>query len=195
MHLDYTILGSFTSVMDPTGLVFRFDGLAFSSDGMIAYGVRGAINRFPYETVMAFYSCSDWNNVTLLATFQTDCNASNPTINRLIPNGNGDDDLVFLCNNAFGPGPYSLQRIKNVNSIVTNQALSVTSCLESTEPTDETSSTSSSSLGGGAVAGIVIAVVVASAGIVFMGIYLKKKGLFGGDKKGLLKYSDNASGF
>lgn len=177
---------------DPTGLVYAFDGLALSSDGTIVYGVRGSLNRsIKYETVMAFYSCSDWNNVTLLTSFQTDCGGVNPTVDKLIPNLDGGEDLIILCNNGFGPGPYSFQRIRNVNSIVTNQVLQVTSCWDS-GATGDSSTSFWEDLSTGEQAGFVIAIVVGSVAVLFVGVYLARN-VFAKDSDRLLKSKDGMS--
>jgi hypothetical protein len=190
------ISGVFTSVEDPTGLIGAFDGLALSSDGTIVYGVRGSLNStVDYETVMAFYSCSDWNNVTLLASFQTDCGASNPTVDKLVPNLDGGEDLIILCNDGFGAGPYSFQRVRNVNRIVTNQALNVMSCYEAAEPTGSTTPSSSSfwdDLSGGALAGIIIAIVVGAVAVVFIGMFLKRN-MGSKDSERLMKFDENSA--
>jgi hypothetical protein len=134
-------------VYDPTGLVNQFDGMAISSDNNIVYGVRGSFSEL-YQSVYAFTSCSNWENVTLLATFQSVCGGSNPTANQLITNTDGSQDLIILCNDGFGPGPYSVSRIRNINAIVTNQALSVNSCASSIPSSNGNSYDAGKNVGG-----------------------------------------------
>jgi hypothetical protein len=116
--------------------VYGFDGMTISADGNVIYGIPGSINDEVYESIYAFTSCNNWQNLTLLATFQTYCNGSNANANQLITNSDGSQDLIVLCSDGFGSGPYSVSRIRNVNAIVANQALSVDSCAPATPASD-----------------------------------------------------------
>lgn len=54
------------------------------------------------------------------------CNflGSNAPAVALVTNSNsGQEDLVILCNDNFGPGPYTIQRVPNVASVIANQPL------------------------------------------------------------------------
>eukprot|EP01031_Cornospumella_fuschlensis_P036973 gene36973-44853_t len=120
--------GEFYKVNDPTGVLYGLDGITFSSNGLILYGARNSFTE-SFESVVAMTSCNDWENVTLLYTFQLDCSdGTNSPANQLITNSDGTQDLVILCNDQFGSGPYSIQRVRDVNNVVANQPLSLTSC-------------------------------------------------------------------
>jgi hypothetical protein len=140
--------------------------MAISSDNNIVYGVRGDGN-VAYQSVYAFTSCSNWENVTLLATFQAVCGGSNPPANQLITNTDGSQDLIVLCNDGFGAGPYSVSRIRNVNAIVANQALSVDSCASATATSNSSSGFNASKSVGGAI-GVLIAFIVFYCLIAFL---------------------------
>jgi hypothetical protein len=70
-------------------------------------------------------SCDNWESVILLTSFQVNCgyNESSPAIT-LAPNNYGTQDLLILCNDDFGPGPYSVERIVNVDAMVKNEEIS-----------------------------------------------------------------------
>lgn len=145
---------------DPTGIVFGFDGITFSSDGMVLYGARDSFSQ-SYQSVFAMTSCNDWENVTLLYTFQLNCNGTNAPANQLITNTDGTQDLVILCNYAFGPGPYSIQRVRDVNSVVANQPLSLTSCASAVSNDDDsTNSSNDNTLSSGATIGVTFVVLL-----------------------------------
>lgn len=135
-YFMYCLLGVLTKVLDPTGVVFGFDGMTISSDGNIIYGARNSVT-LKYQSIFAFTSCNDWVNVTLLNTFQAYCGNYNSPANQLITNADGSQDLIILCNDNFGAGPYSVQRIRNINQVVTTTPLSVTSCMKSTPAEDD----------------------------------------------------------
>ncbi len=149
-------------MLDPTGLLGGFDGLTISSDGNVVYGVRSSSTQV-YNSIYAFTSCNYWQNSTLLATFQTACNISNPTANQLITNTDGTQDLVILCNDGFGPGPYWIQRVRNVNNIVANEPLSIDSCMVMPDSGDDDSSSNSYNSGnvvGGAIGFLILFVCI-----------------------------------
>lgn len=149
---------------DPTGIVFGFDGITFSDDGMILYGARNSFFQ-SYQSVLAMTSCNDWENVTLLYSFQLDCNDTNAPANQLITNTDGTQDLVILCNYAFGSGPYTIQRVRNVNNVVANQALSLTSCASVVDDDDVDNSSNGNTLSDGAIVGVTLVVLLLAFGI------------------------------
>jgi hypothetical protein len=103
-----------------------------------------------------------------LATFQTSCgNTTNPTAVQLITNSDGSQDLVVLCNDGFGSGPYWMQRIRDVNSIVANQPLSVDGCTTSVVSDDD-----DSNYDAGNVIGAAIGVLLLGFFVYCVGLYL-----------------------
>merc|ERR1712196_60513 len=73
---------TFTRVVDPTQLLYGFDGMQFNKDNSILYGVRNSFTQVNdggpnYQTVFAMISCNDWENASLAYSFQLSCNNSN----------------------------------------------------------------------------------------------------------------------
>lgn len=163
--------GALIQIGDPTGVLSGFDSLRFNADQTILYGARNSFSQVLYQTIVAMVSCNGWRDAELAFTFQENCGgASSAPAAKLIPNIYGTQDLVILCNDGFGSGPYSVQVVQDVDSIVTNTGLLAACTASSPAPAPSPSSSSSSSftLSKGGVAGIVIgwAVSLAVTGVV-----------------------------
>lgn len=149
--------GELLRIGDVTGVLFAFDGMTFNTDQSVIYGARNdavtiASGGPNYQSVMAFTSCNNWLNATLLYTFQTNCNGSNTPATEIIANSDGTEDLLILCNDAFGTGPYSIQIVQDVGSVVANQPLTPGSCVYAYDGDDD-------GLSQGAAVGISITLV------------------------------------
>ena len=146
-----------TVVHDPTGVMNDFDKIVFNEDKSILFGTRNDVNPESYSTIMAMASCDDWESNNLLYSFQADCegNTNPPGID--IVNG----DLVSLCANGFGEGPYNLQRVRDVTNVVTGGK---NFCGVSTDTSDDgcpvTTCDDDDCLSDGGIAGIAIATFV-----------------------------------
>lgn len=162
--------GVLWKVGDPTRVIFGFDGMKFNKDKSILYGTRNGFDASsPFQSVFAVTSSNDWSNASLVYAFQLNCTSgsgapggSNAPAITLVTNQYGLQDLVILCNDGFGPGPYSVQRIVNVDSTVHNQPLYSAESVS----TGSTSTSSSSTSGAGSstettvVVGVVLGVFV-----------------------------------
>lgn len=131
--------GSLTKVMDATGLMGQFDGIYFSPDQTVLYGTRNSLAGTVYESVMAVTSCDEWASAQIVYTFQLNCGNTNSPALTIVTNQEGGQDLVTLCNDGFGAGPYSIQRVKNVQNVVANGPICANSY--STPSSASTSST------------------------------------------------------
>jgi hypothetical protein len=112
-----------TFVADPTGIVSGLDGMKFNADRTILYGARQAVSGTPFQTVVAAVSCDDWTTTSLAFSFQTDCGGKNPPALLPILNTKGKEDLVIMCGDGFGPGPYSFETVLDADTIVSNTGI------------------------------------------------------------------------
>jgi hypothetical protein len=114
---------SLYKIYDETnGLLTFFDGIRFNYNQSILFGTRNG-GDIAYQTVFAMFSCNDWKNATLLYSFQLNCNGTNAPAVTLVTNNKNSQDLLVLCNDNFGTGPYTVQRINDVNNVVANVQL------------------------------------------------------------------------
>jgi len=111
--------GALTYVTDLTNVITGLDGMKFNAAGTILYATRNSLAGVNYNTVVAAISCDGWASMQLVHTFQTNCGSNSPAL-ALIKNVNGEEDLVILCNAGFGPGPYSVETVTNVNTKIYN---------------------------------------------------------------------------
>lgn len=145
--------GVLTAVSDPTGIISGLDGMKFNADRSILFGARNSPTNI-YQTVVAAITCDNWASATLAFSFMVNCGGSNPSALDLIQNADGSEDLVILCTDGFGPGPYPMQVVRNVKSVVSNQPLSSWCASESavtapsTVPTTPPATTTSNSASG-----------------------------------------------
>mmetsp|Transcript_32988 Transcript_32988/g.55578 ORF Transcript_32988/g.55578 Transcript_32988/m.55578 type:complete len:636 (+) Transcript_32988:123-2030(+) len=161
-------------VGDPTGLLLGFAGMVLNADQTVLYAARNSFTSIAdggpnYQSVFAMTTTNNWVNASLVYSFQTNCrqsaagNASNAPGAQLVSRADGTQDLLVLCNDGFGAGPYAIQRVINVNNVITNQDLSLGTCSSSSS---SHSSSQQGLLGLGAVLGILFA-LLASMGVLF----------------------------
>ena len=132
--------------------------MVLSADQTLLFGVRNSFDAsMVFESAMAMTSCDDWENVSLVYSFQLDCGGFNAAANQLITNADGTQDLVFMCADGFGAGPYAINRVKDVANVVANNpdALEMSSCSASSS-----SSSSSDALSQGQRIGVFIGIGV-----------------------------------
>jgi len=133
--------GVLVAVTDPTGIVSGLDGMKFNAAKTVLYGCRGSTTKV-YQTVVAAVSCDEWSTASLAFSFQVNCGGSNPTALNLIENTDGTEDLVIMCNDGFGAGPYPIQIVRDVNAIVLSQPVS-SSCPQAATSSPTSAPTSS----------------------------------------------------
>lgn len=158
-----------TKVDDPTGLLTGFDGMVYSRAASILYGTRNSLSGTLYQTVFAMASCDEWGSAEVLYAFQLDCGGTNAPAVTLVDNAEGGQDLLVLCNDGFGSGPYSVQRVSNVNQVVANKAL-CSGTLPTAAPV-ASSNGRKSGLSLGAISGIAIGAIFLVGGLATCAYY------------------------
>jgi hypothetical protein len=158
--------GKLYKVIDVTGLLYQgaFDGMTFNSDYTILYGTRNSFNPSDvYQTVFAMSSCDYWGNATLVYSFQVYCGNTNPPAVQLITNGD-DEDMIVMCGDGFGAGPYSVLKVANVNSVVANQPISAGTCASTSTTSSSSSDNKNPARNTGIAIGVGIAIIIAYLG-------------------------------
>jgi hypothetical protein len=81
-----------------------------------------------------------------LYSFKESCGGSNAPAVTLVDNNEGKQNLLILCNDGFGVGPYSVQRVRNVDSVVANQEICPATVFSSSSSSNNNSLSDSSAL-------------------------------------------------
>jgi hypothetical protein len=138
IRIDVTTGGQREVALSPPTVLLNGDGMKFDQGKQVLY-----VARHSYNSVVALVSCNEWLNATIAVDFDANCmegtDSGEVTTIALTPTSSGTNLWVF-CSDAFGPGPYTFNRIVNVSSNVYSGSLACGGSLDTDTDTGGRSS-------------------------------------------------------